>query len=94
MVPAFAAFVVVGAAVSVVNVCSNGLFQTHVAKEMHGRVFAVRSSVAQAAAPVSLALVGALSAAVAPHVLLLIGGLLVAAGGLLGYAVPGLVSAR
>ena len=46
VLPAFAAFVVVGAAVSVVNVCSNGLFQTHVAKEMHGRVFAVRSSVA------------------------------------------------
>ena len=91
---AFGAFVVIGVALSMVNVCSNGLFQTFVPKEMQGRVFAVRSSIAQAASPISLALVGVISAVVAPHILLLIGGLLVTAGGLVGYAVPGLITAK
>ncbi|HEY8418454.1 MAG TPA: hypothetical protein VIK93_10530 [Limnochordales bacterium] len=80
--------------VSVVNVCSAGLFQTLVPTEMQGRVFAVRSSISQAAAPVSLALVGAVSSTIAPHTLLLVGGVLVAVGGLLGYAVPGLSRAE
>lgn len=91
---AFGALAAAGACVSVVGVSANGLFQTLVPKEMHGRVFAVRSSVAQAASPLSLALVGALSGAVAPHTLLLIGGVLVAAAGFVGYTVPGLSSAK
>lgn len=94
LVPAVAGMTIAGAAVSVVNICSNGLFQTHVPKEMQGRVFAVRSSVAQAASPISLALVGVASAAIAPHTVVFIAGILVAAGGLMGYAVPGLAAAE
>ena len=90
----FGAMALMGVAVSVVNVCSSGLFQTHVPPEMQGRVFAVRSSVSDAASPISLALVSAASAALAPHVVFLIGGIIVTAGGLIGYAVPGLASAE
>lgn len=92
--PAFAAFALVGVGVSLVNVCSNGLFQTLVPQEMQGRVFAVRGTIAQAATPLSLALVGVASATIAPHTLLLVGGVLVTIGGLLGYAVPGLARAE
>jgi len=88
---AVAAFAAMGVAISVVNVCSSGLFQTLVPQEMQDRVFAVRSSIAQAASPVSLALVGAVSTAVRPHLIILASGVMVAASGLLGYAVPGLV---
>lgn len=88
------AMALMGAAVSVVNVCSSGLFQAYVPKEMQGRVFAVRSSVSAAASPLSLALVGAVSSLLAPHTMLLIGGVIVVAGGLIGYAVPGLASAE
>lgn len=91
--PAVAAFVIMGIALSVCNVCANTLFQTRVPKDMQGRVFAVRSSISQAAGPVGLALVGALSAAVAPHTILLVGGTIVVIGGLIGYAVPGLAAA-
>ncbi|MFS8628579.1 MAG: MFS transporter [Limnochordales bacterium] len=91
---AVAAFAAMGVAISVVNVCSSGLFQTLVPQEMQGRVFAVRSSIAQAASPVSLALVGAVSTAVPPHLIILASGVMVAASGLLGYAVPGLVKQR
>lgn len=91
---AVAAFAAMGVAISVVNVCSSGLFQTLVPQEMQGRVFAVRSSIAQAASPVSLALVGAVSTAVRPHLIILASGVMVAASGLLGYAVPGLVKQR
>ena len=90
----FGTMALIGVAVSVANVCSSGLFQTHVPPEMQGRVFAVRSSVAAAASPISLALVGAVSTALAPHMVLLIGGIIVTAGGLIGYAVPGLASAE
>lgn len=94
LVSALIALVLAGAAVSMVNVCASGLFQTLVPKEMQGRVFAVRGSIALAASPISLGLVGVLSTAVAPHIILLAGGVLVAAGGLLGYVVPGLKLAR
>lgn len=94
LAPALAALVLAGAAVSLANVCSAGLFQTHVPKEMQGRVFAVRGSIALAASPLSLGLVGALSTAVAPHIILLVGGIIVAIGGFLGYAVPGLRMAK
>lgn len=91
---AVATFALMGVALSVVNVCASGLFQTLVPKDMQGRVFAVRSSIAQAASPVALALVGAISSAVAPHTVFLVSGLFVAASGLLGYAVPGLAKQR
>lgn len=91
--PAAAAFVVMGMALSVANVCSSALFQTRVPKDMQGRVFAVRSSISQAAGPLGLALVGALSAVVAPHMILLASGVIVVIGGLTGYAVPGLAAA-
>lgn len=90
---AIGAFVVMGVALSVANVCANGLFQTRVPKEMQGRVFAVRSSMAQAASPISLALVGAMSVVVAPQTILLLGGIIAVIGGLMGYAVPGLAAA-
>lgn len=94
LVPTLAALVLTGAAVSLANVCSAGLFQTYVPKEMQGRVFAVRGSISLAASPLSLGLVGALSTTVAPHTILLVGGMIVALGGLLGYAVPGLRMAK
>lgn len=87
------ALVLMGLAVSVANISSNGLFQTHVPREMQGRVFAVRSSIAQAANPVALALVGVLADVATPGAIVFVGGLLAAAGGLLGFAVPGLAKA-
>lgn len=92
--PVVAAFVVMGVALSVANVCASTLFQTRVPREIQGRVFAVRSSISQAAGPLALALVGALSASVAPHVILVVSGVIVVGGGLLGYAVPGLAAAE
>lgn len=90
--PAIATFVLMGVALSAANVCSNGMFQTLVPRDMQGRVFAVRSSIAQAASPLSLALVGAISVAVPPHTILLAAGVIATAGGLMGYAVPGLAA--
>lgn len=92
--PAVAAFVLMGVALSAANVCSNGMFQTLVPRDMQGRVFAVRSSIAQAASPVSLALVGAISVTVPPHTILLAAGVIAMVGGFMGYAVPGLAAAE
>lgn len=93
LVPAIAAFIIMGIALSVCSVSSNTLFQTLVPKEMQGRVFAVRGSIAQAAGPLGLALVGALSVTVAPYTILSVGGTIVIIGGLIGYFVPGLAAA-
>lgn len=91
---AMAMLAVMGLALSVANVSSSGLFQTHVPAEMQGRVFAVRSSISMAANPVALASVGALASVATPGAILLVGGLLAAGGGLLGYVVPGLARAE
>lgn len=91
---AVAAFVLMGFSLSICIVCSNTLFQTRVPHDMQGRVFAVRTSISQAAGPIGLAIVGAVSAAVAPHTILLVSGAIVVVGGLIGYAVPGLAAAE
>src|SRR5690606_38077149 len=69
-IAAAAAMAASGLCLAVSQVSSEGLFQTRVPDRLRGRVFAVRRSLSTGAAPVSLALVGAMTGVAAPHVLL------------------------
>lgn len=91
---ATAAMAFTGISVAVAQVSSEGLFQTRVPDRLRGRIFAVRRSLSTAAAPISLALVGAAAGVVAPHLTLTGAGVLAALGGMAGHLIRDLPRAR
>lgn len=91
---ATAAMAFTGISVAVAQVSSEGLFQTRVPDRLRGRIFAVRRSLSTAAAPISLALVGAAAGVVAPHLTLTGAGILAALGGMAGHLIRDLPRAR
>ncbi|HEX6987985.1 MAG TPA: MFS transporter [Bacillota bacterium] len=91
---AAAAMAACGFCLAVAQVSSEGLFQTRVPDRLRGRVFGVRRSLSTAAAPLGLALGGALAGVAAPHLILTGAGLAAALAGLSGHLIRELPRAQ